>query len=660
MVAASAVLVLSACGERTTGMGVQDFGPDADADGHVAATPATGAVNRAFGEALPLSDARDLEDARRGFLASDPDLVVRSADNRILWRSSDFDFIRGEAPPSVNPSLWRQEALNNIHGLFEVTDGVYQVRGYDLANMSVIEGEHGRILVDPLTAVENAEAALALVERELGPRPISAVIVTHSHVDHFGGIRAVLESGSTDRGALKIVAPKAFMEESISENVIAGVVMARRADYMFGAPLARSERGHVGSGLGKHPPLGTISIAEPTEVIDRTPQEMTIDGVRFVFQYAPHSEAPAELTFFLPDKRAFCGAEIISRTMHNLYTLRGAKVRDALKWSGYIDSALELFGKETDVVFNSHHWPVWGPENVVEYLEKQRDTYKYIHDQTLHLAALGRTPREIAEEIELPETLRTTFANRGYYGTVAHNAKAVYQHYFGWYDGNPANLDSLPPEEAARRYVDALGGTQSVVEKAQVAYDAGDYRWAAELLNHAVFADPASDAAKGLLAKTYDQLGYRAESGPWRSIYLSGARELRHGKSHRGSIAANTGMLRSVPLDMFFAAMATRIDPAKAAGVDTRLNFVFSDTGQDFVLEVKNSVLHHYERPRDPNADATVTVTREFWQRLLTKQAGILDMLTSDEYGVEGDRLAVIGFFRLLTDPEEGFAIVTP
>ncbi len=634
--------------------------PGADEQGHTAATAETAAANARGGEALPLGDQTDFENARRGLVASDPEVVVENDAGGRVWSTADYDFVEGEAPPSVHPSLWRQARLNGIHGLFEVTEGVHQVRGYDLSNMTLIEGESGWIVVDPLTAVETARAALALARRHLGERPVSAVILTHSHADHFGGIDAVLPEDEAARAAVPIIAPAAFMHEATSENVIAGVGMARRATLMYGMPLAVSERGHVDTGLGKEPARGRISLAAPSDLVDRTPQPMEIDGVRFVFQHAPHSEAPAELTFYLPDKRAFCGAEIVSHTMHNLYTLRGAKVRDALLWSGYIDEAIELFG-DAEVVFASHHWPTWGNAEVIGYLKKQRDTYKYIHDQTLRLANSGATPREIAEQIELPESLRSTFASRGYYGTVRHNSKAVYQWYFGWYDGNPANLDPLPPVDAGRRYVAAMGGADEVLRKANEAFERGELRWAATLLNHLVFDEPGSAEAKGLLARVYDQLGYRAEAGPWRDVYLTGAHELRHGISGGGiDLATAMDLMRQVPLERFFESMATRIVGADAEGKDTVVNFVFTDLGETHVLYLENSVLHHDKRAADPQADATVRLTRNFFLRLAMRQVGLREAIFSDDLKVEGSRLELLRFFSLVEAPDAAFPIVTP
>ena len=657
--ALTALLALASC-EKQQGMTNKNFGPDADADGHVAATQTTANLNAAVETELRLDDPAEFADAKRGFIATDDPLVTTTATGAVVWNRPAYDFINGVAPPSVNPSLWRQAQLNNTNGIFKVTDRVYQVRGYDISNMSVIEGDTGRILVDPLTTVDTATKAMALVNRTLGDRPLVAIILTHSHVDHFGGIKGVTSADDVRSGKVRVIAPLKFMEEAVSENVIAGAVMGRRAQYMYGSTLSRTERGHVDTGLGKGPAFSSISILPPTDSIDHTGQSMQIDGVDFVFQYVPHSEAPAELTFYLPQFKAFCGAEIVSQNMHNLYTLRGAKVRDALLWSGYIDEAIDLFGGKTDVLFISHHWPVWGEGQVVEFLKKQRDTYRYLHDQTLRLASQGKTPSEIAEAMVLPESLRRSFPNRGYYGTPKHNARAVYQFYFGWYDGNPANLDPLPPVQEGQHYVEALGGADAVISKAQAAYDTGDYRWAATLLKHVVFAEPANDTAKGLLARTYDQLGYQAEAGPWRDEYLTGAQELRHGIKPAAAITAAADILNTIPLDQFFTAMATRLNGPKADGKEMTFNFVFKDVGTTIVVRVENAVLHHKETTPDPNADATVTVTRPFWLKVITKQASISDLVFSDELQVVGSRTRLVSFFSLLDDPNPNFAIVTP
>jgi alkyl sulfatase BDS1-like metallo-beta-lactamase superfamily hydrolase len=657
-----ATVLAVACGRTPSSPGTApqpagDLG--ADTEGHTAATAFTIAANAESVRDLPLDDPQDAEDVRRGLIASESAIEIEGAGGKSVWSTTDYAFIAGEAPNTVNPSLWRQAKLNNVHGLFKVVDGIYQLRGYDISNMTIIEGRSGWIVVDPLTARETAAAALALARKHLGEHPVVAVIFTHSHGDHFGGIDAILPSVK-DAAALRVIAPLRFTEESTSENVLAGIAMGRRATYMFGWKLARNPRGHVDTGLGKTPASGEIGFREPTDLVERTPQEMTIDGVRFVFQYTPDSEAPAEMTFYLPERRAFCGAEIVSHTMHNLYTLRGAKVRDALKWSGYIDQAVELFG-DADVVFASHSWPVWGNDRVVDYLKKQRDTYRYIHDQTLRLANAGYTANEIAEAIELPASLRPVFANRGYYGTVRHNAKAVYQFYFGWYDANPANLNPLPPAEEGAKYVAAMGGSAKVLEHGRAAYDAGEYRWAATLLNHLVFAEPDNHEAKSLLASVYDQLGYQAESGPWRDVYLTGAYELRHGAQGSAlSIESAANMLRHTPIDRFFASMAARLNGPEAEGKDTRINFVFTDAGESWVAWLENSVLHYRRTPPDPDADATIKLTRDFLIRSAIGQTGLRELIFSKEFDIDGSRLAVLAFFSVLDRPDGKFAIVTP
>ena len=410
-----------------------------DVAGNTSATATTAALNAAVSESLPLSDPQDFEDAKRGLVASDPGLSISNAEGKQLWNMPAYAFLEGDAPVSANPSLWRQARLNNIHGLFEVTKGVYQIRGYDLANMSLIEGKTGWIIVDPLTAKESGAKAMAFVREHLGDKPVSAIIFTHSHIDHFGGVLGVISAEEVAERKVPIIAPEFFLEEATSENVIAGVAMARRSLFMMGPRLPKGERGHIDTGLGKGVVYGTFGLLPPSEIVTKTGTEMTIDGVKFIFQNAPGSEAPSEMTFYLPDLKTFCGAEVVSHTMHNLYTLRGAKVRDPIKWSGYIDEIIEMF-PDVEVYFGSHHWPIWGHDRIVDFLEKQRDLYKYIHDQTLRLALEGATPREIAEELELPESLQTSFANRGYYGTLKHNVKAVYQRYFGWYDSNQPRI----------------------------------------------------------------------------------------------------------------------------------------------------------------------------------------------------------------------------
>lgn len=646
-------LWLTACGQSTT------TPPAATAPGS-AATAATAAVQAAVAKELPLDDRQDFDDATHGLVGREPELTITGADGRVIWRTADNAFLNGPAPTTVNPSLWRQAQLNAVQGLFQVADGIYQVRGYDLSNLTLIRSQNGWIVVDPLTCRETATAALALAAKHLGPINVTAIIVTHSHIDHFGGIEAVLPADATARAAVRIVAPKGFFEEATSENVLAGATMGRRSTYMYGLDLPKSPTGHVTAGLGPAPARGTSYLAPPTDLVTETPQEMTLDGVHFVFQYVPDSEAPAELTFYLPTQRAFCGAEIVSHTMHNLYTLRGAKVRDALKWSNYIDEARDRFG-DAEVVFASHHWPVWGNERVRSYLAAQRDTYKYIHDQTLRLASQGLTSQEIAETLTMPSTLAHAFASRGYYGTVRHNAKAVYQAYFGWFDGNPANLDPLPPEQIGAKYVDALGGAEQVLAKGRAAIDAGDYRWAATLLNHLVFAQPTNDAARTLLARAYEQLGYQAESGPWRDSYLTGAHELQHGiNSQAVDLSVAVELFRRMPAARFFDLLSTRVVGTKADGSHITLNFVFTDLNETHVIELENAVLHHHQRELDPKADATIRLTKDLLIRLITRQAGLKDLVFSDDLNIEGSRMSVLSLFSTFDRPDFKFAIVTP
>ncbi len=659
-IAAACALMLSGCEKEAAAPAFDPGDPAPDVAGNTAPSSQTTSNNAAVAASLPLADQQDFDDARRGLVASDPDLRVMGSAGTPIWDMPAYGFVDGDAPASVNPSLWRQAKLNNIHGLFKVTEGIHQLRGHDLANMTLIDGDTGWIVVDPLTSEETARAALAFARQHLGDKAVSAIIFTHSHVDHFGGVLGIVSAEEVAQRSIPIIAPVGFLDEATSENIIAGITMGRRSIYMYGPRLPRGERGHVGSGLGKGPAFGTVGILPPTTIISETPTRMTVDGVKLVFQNAPGSEAPAEHTFYLPDRKAFCGAEVVSHNMHNLYTLRGAKVRDALKWAGYIDEIIELFG-EAEVYFGSHHWPIWGNARIIDFLEKQRDMYKYIHDQTLRLALLGYTPREIAETIELPEALQRSFPNRGYYGTVRHNAKAVYQRYFGWYDGNPANLNPLPPAEAGAKYVELAGGAANLLENAQSAYDAGEYRWAAEVLNHLVFANPKDEDAKSLLAKVYDQLGYQAESGPWRDSYLTAAFELRHGGPDVGvDLASAVDMLKHAPLDRFLVAMAARLNPEKAEGKEMIVNLVFSDVGTSFVLELQNSVLRHYERDPNPNASVTLKITKDLFLRMMAGTAGIKDTLFGDDLEVEGSKLDLVSFFRLLDKPTGTFNIVTP
>ena len=631
-----------------------------DKNGFSAPTQFTGEANARILKELPFSDNTDFIQANRGFIARDEELRIYGENGKVIWDQPAYDFVTGDSPSSVNPSLWRQAKLNSIHGLFKVSDGIYQLRGYDFANMTIIEGEKGWIIVDPLTSKESAAKAIEFARTQLGRKPITAIIFTHSHLDHFGGVLGVISADEAKKNNVRIVAPEGFMAEATSENILAGPTMIRRSGFMYGKNLPRTNRGHVDSGLGKGPVYGTIGILPPTDIVNKTSQEMILDGVRFVFKNVPGSEAPSELIFYLPDNKVFCGAEIVTRHMHNLYTLRGAKVRDALAWSNYIEQARVSF-PETEIYFGCHHWPIWGNKKIDEFLKKQRDTYKYIHDQTLRMAHSGYTPKEIAEKMVMPEALRTSFSSRGYYGTVRHNSRAVYQAYFGWFDGNPANLNPLPPVESAKQYVKYMGGADNLITQARVSFDKGNYRWVAEVLNHLVFAEPGNKDAKEVLAQTYDQLGYQAESGPWRDVYLTGANELRHGSPKEGiSLAAAKEMLRYAPLDRFFDSMSLRLNGPDADGQELTLNFTFTDLDENYVVTIENAVMHYKKSEPDLNADATLKVTHGLFLDIALDIASLKDILFSDEIEFKGSKLKLLKFFSLLDKPDPRFNIVVP
>lgn len=569
-----------------------------DADPRKDATDATRAAHAAVAAGLPVDDGGDFALADRGFIGTIPDADVPGA-----WSQRPFAFLDGERPDTVNPSLWRQARLNARHGLFEVTRGVYQVRGFDISNITFVRGRKGWIVIDPLTSAQPAAAALALVNAQLGQRPVTAVIYTHSHVDHYGGVMGVLSPEDLARG-VPIVAPEGFLQAAVAENVLAGNVMSRRATYMYGGLLPKDPKGHVDSGLGKGTSTGKVALVAPTVSITHTGQVLSLDGVEVVFQVTPDTEAPAEMNFHFPQFGALCMAENCTCHLHNLYTPRGAQVRDAKAWAFYIDEALAMFGAKADVMFASHHWPRWGEDPIRGFLTKQRDLYKYIHDQTLRMANHGMNGPEIAEVLKLPPTLEAEWHTRSYYGTLSHNAKAVYQKYLGWFDGNPANLNRHPPEAVGRRYVDAMGGPEKVLAEGRRAFDAGDYRWAAEIVGHLVFADPTSSAARALQADSLEQMGYQAESGPWRDFYLTGAQELRKPRPTSDTPRqASAGQLRTLPADSLLDALSVRLNGLAAGEQTIGFTVAFTDTGERFAVRVENAVLHHRAGQAGPVVD---------------------------------------------------------
>ncbi|WP_392957702.1 alkyl/aryl-sulfatase [Streptomyces sp. LN245] len=600
-------------------------------------------------------DTTDFDNADRGFVAALTPGVVTGADGHVVWDSDAYGFLEGDCPDTAHPSLWRQSRLCAKQGLYEVTEGIYQVRGLDLSNMTLVEGERGVVVIDPLISTETAAAGLALYREHRGDRPVTGLIYTHSHGDHFGGSRGVLPHG-TEEG-VPIIAPEGFLEHAVSENVYAGNAMVRRADFMYGTALPKAPDGQLSTGLGPGCSMGTISLVPPTVDVTRTGQEETVDGVRIVFQLTPGTEAPSEMNFVFPEKRALCLAENVSHNMHNILTLRGAVVRDARIWARYLDEAIDFFGDGYDVAFASHHWPTWGRDDVVRLLTEQRDLYAYMHDQTLRLLNDGLTGPEIAEELRLPPALEKAWHARGYYGSLSHNVKAVYQRYLGWFDGNAAHLWEHPPVELAKRYVEALGGARETVEKARGYRDRGDLRFAATLLNQVVFAEAGDTDAKEELAGVYERLGHGAENATWRNFYLCSARELRHGTTPTSVDMGNPEMAMALTTEMIIDTLAIRIDGPRAWHDDITIDLVLTDEGSRRRLTLHNGALSHRAHPADrpPSTAAGLTLT-------LTKPhlLGLLAGGGLDGVEVTGDPRLLDRLMSYTSKADPAFPIVTP
>jgi alkyl sulfatase BDS1-like metallo-beta-lactamase superfamily hydrolase len=623
--------------------------------------PATLAANAEFAKTLPFADRRDFEDAMRGFIGTVPDALVPGAGERPAWSMKPYGFLQADAPAdSVNPSLWRQAQLNAIHGLFRVTDRVYQVRGFDIANMTIVEGDSTLIVIDPLLAAETARAALALYYQHRPRKPVGTVVYTHGHADHFGGVKGVVDEADVAAGKVQVIAPSGFMETAVAENILAGNAMSRRSQYQFGSLLPPGVRGQVDTGLGKALARGTVTLIAPTATVDKPTEERTIDGVQFVFQLVPGSEAPSEMLMYLPQFRVLNMAEDVTHTMHNLYTIRGAEVRDGSLWSKYIDQARVAFGDRTDVLIAQHHWPTTGRERIVELLKKQRDMYKFINDQSLRLLNHGYTAADIAETLRMPASLEQEWSARGYYGTLRHNAKAVYQKYLGWYDANPANLNPLPPVAQARKTVEYMGGAEAVIARARSDFARGEYRWVASAMSQVVYADPSNRAARELGADALEQLGYQSEAGTWRSAYLVGAMELRNGvpKIPSGG-TANADTLKAVSNDLFFDYLGVRLDAAKAEGKRLVINWNFTDSKQQFVLTLENSALTHIAG-RQPDADATVTLSRATLDAVTLKQTSFPAAVLAGQVRIEGDRAKLAELMAMLDSFEPMFPVVEP
>jgi alkyl sulfatase BDS1-like metallo-beta-lactamase superfamily hydrolase len=602
------------------------------------------------------ADEREDEDfATRGFIATWPETQIKTADGRVAWDFSAYASVQGPPPETVNPSLWRHAGLLAKHGLFKVSDRVYQVRGFDVSNMTIVVGDTGLIVIDPLTTAEPARAALTLARRTLGDKPVKAVIYTHSHADHFGGVRGVVEQADVDAGRAQIIAPAGFMEHAVSENVIAGNAMSRRGSYQFGTGLPTGPEGSMTSGVGMGISAGTLTLIAPTKSIERTGETLTIDGLTIEFQLTPNTEAPSEMHFFFPQLATLVIAENAGSTFHNVLTPRGALVRDSKAWSDYLTESLRLYGGRTDTLVTSHGWPRFGRARVADFVASQRDLYKYLHDQSVRLMNQGYTGPEIAERIQLPDAIARRWFNRGYYGTLRHNSRAVYQRYMGWYDANPAHLNALPPEEAGRKYVAAMGGARKVLAEGRRAIAAGDYRWAAEVLDRLVFAEPGNGEAKELLAQAHTQMAYQAESAIWRNMYLSAARELRQGVTARPAATASLDLLRNTPTAMVLDLLAVRLNPEKAGAQALRLALVFPERNERHLVTVRNSVLVHETNVTDA-VDATVTMPRAlFLQALLTGAPPAREAMR-----IEGDATVLVRFMGLFDAPDANFAIVTP
>ncbi|MBL8774051.1 MAG: MBL fold metallo-hydrolase [Phenylobacterium sp.] len=599
------------------------------------------------------NDRRDFDFAERGYLGTRADPRIPAQNGQVAWDLTAYDFLKGPAPASVNPSLWRQSQLLARHGLFEVTKGVWQVRGFDIANVTFVAGKTGWIVIDPLTVVETARAALELANARLGARPVVAVIYTHSHGDHFGGARGVTSQADVDAGRVQVIAPDGFLEHAVSENIIAGPAMSRRANYQFGVTLPKGPEGQVSAGIGPALARGAQSLIPPTRVITRTGEELVVDGVRIQFQVTPGTEAPAEMNLYFPDLKVLDLAENANATQHNILTPRGALVRDAKAWSDYLTESIRLYGDRSDILITSHAWPRFGREVIGDYLAKHRDAYKFLHDQSVRLMNDGLLPDEIANRLKLPEALDREWYNRGYYGTVSFNSRAVYQRYMGWYDANPVNLAPLEPAEESARYVAIMGGAAKVLAAAQDAYAKGDDRWAAELLNRLVMADANDRGARDLLARVYDRQGAAAEASTWRNMYLTAARELRDGVQAGAAAPQAVETLRNTPTHMLLDLFAVRLDPAKSKGQALSVDLVFPDRKERWRVAVRHDVLTYEADPKGGAADAAYALPRSQFL------AGALAGADLSATATGGDRAALGRLLGWLSAPRPAFPIVT-
>ena len=629
------------------------------------ATTITAEANAEWYEKLDFSDRREFANAERGWLDNAEGRIIDGDDNRSAWDLQSYGDLNRDAPDTVNPSLWRNTQLNAKAGLFEVCDGIYQVRGFDMANTTFIRTDHGWIVFDVLMCKENMKAAKELMENRFGPLDIKAVLYSHSHVDHFGGVEGVItrEQVADAKLSLKkqlasgktlVLAPAGFLKHAISENVYAGIAMARRAQFQYGTVLDKGEKGALSVGIGMGQSTGTVALIAPTYEIGADVPKLTIDGLEIEFQLTPGTEAPAEMNAYFPKYRALWMAENCTGTLHNLYTLRGAEVRDANDWAKYIIEADQRFCDKTDVVFQSHNWPHWG-EEIHDYLLNTAAIYKFIHDQTLHYMNQGYTSTEVAAMLTLPEKLEKVWYTRPYYGTLAHNAKAVYQKYLGWYDANPVNLNPLPPSDTAKKLVEYLGSTDAVLRKARKDFEKGDYQWVAQITKELVFADPSNQKARNLCADALEQLGYQAESGAWRNAYLMGAAELRKGNLSGLARTANGlgSAMKEMTVDMLLDYISILTDANAAQNDDVTLNLIVTDVNEKFYVTRKNGILLSYSGENRPDAQATVTCKRlQLLALMQGQQAG--------QVQVSGDATALKRLLAYASKFEKTFNVIEP
>lgn len=626
------------------------------------ATEFTKKENAKFLQMLNFADKQDFADAARGFVAALPNGEIKNDQGKIIWNLNDYAFEKSEqVPDTVNPSLWRLAQLNLNNGLFKVMDRIYQIRGLDLSNMTIIEGDTGLLVIDPLISKEAAKAGMDIYYANRPAKPIVAVIYTHSHVDHFGGVKGIVKQADIDSGKVKIIAPDGFLEEAISENVYAGNAMSRRAEYQYGAFLPKNARGQIDAGLGKTTSIGEVTLIAPTTTIYKTGEKLNIDGIDMEFQMAPDTEAPAEMLIYFPQFKALESAEDLTHTLHNLYTLRGAQIRDANKWWKTINEAIDRYGDKIEVIFAQHHWPKWGNANIVPYMKKQRNIFKYIHDQSLRYLNQGYTPIEIAEMLVVPDAIAKEWYNRGYYGSVNHDSKAIYQRYLGWYDSNPATLHPILPTTAAKNYVKYMGGANKALKMAREDYKKGDYRWVAEVMKQVVYSDPNNKEAKELQADAFEQLGYQQENPTWRNEYLMGAYELRNGVKKEDMDLASVDVIMAMTPEMIFDYMGLALDGPKAVGKHSSFNITFNDMqNKTYALTLEDGVLVYSPDKQLQQADFSIITPKSSMVKIMAGMTSIDKEVAAGNATIAGDQNKFIELLGLLEKFSLNFNIVTP